>query len=211
MQTRMSGRDSFNVLTNEKALGAVASLISGIISNIANAGLILTGVNPIVSTLVSLQVVGNLLTYFLDIMIAKHVFHGVAVPYGDIHTRFRWFLRSFKGPPFHKFIVACIIEAVIVSTGLIRAREYCDLHKIHFPLRDAVLAGLIAAASFLLIMNVLRFNWVLEETESFTLNVVVMAWMGLSVLVVLCAPTTTAPKLSVNRQNATLWERLSSA
>lgn len=174
--------DSFNVLTQEKARGGVASCVSGVIANALNGGLIMAGMNPAFSTVLALQGAGNLLTYFLDIMVAKKDFHGVPLPYTELGQRFSWFLQSFLGPPFHKFIVACIIEGVLVYAGLERARAYCDLHKIQFWMRDAVLAGLVAAVSFLLIMNILRFNWVLDETESITLNTVVLAWMGLSVL-----------------------------
>lgn len=174
--------DAFNVLTQEKARGGIASCISGALANALNAALIMAGMNPALSTVLSLQVVGNLLTYFLDIMVAKKDFYGKPMPYHQLSHRFRWFMQSFLGPPFHKFIVACIIEGVLVFAGLRRARAYCDLHKIHFWMRETVLAGVVAAVSFLLIMNVLRFNWVLGETESVTLNVVVLAWMALSVL-----------------------------
>lgn len=180
--------DSFSVLTQEKARGGVASLISGIVANLANAALILAGANPAVSTVWTLQVAGNLLTYFLDIMIAKQEFHGRRVSYKDLKTRFTWFLTSIIGPSFHKFIVACVIEACIVYAGLSRARVWCDEHDYRFKLRDALLAAVIAAVSFILVMNVLRFNWVLQETESLTLNIVILAWMGLSVMILLVAP-----------------------
>lgn len=208
--------DAFNVLTNEKARGGLASFISGALSNAMNAGLIFTGVNPILSTVISLQILGNLLTYFLDIMMAKRNFHGVPVSYRDLRTRFDWFVKSFNGPPFHKFIVACVIEAVIVSAGLIQARLYCDRHNIHFHLRDAVLAGIVASISFVLVMNILRFNWVLNEAESVTLNIVVLAWMGLSVLVILVsgagtgtgvgAGTASVPEESVNLSRFPTWQ-----
>lgn len=180
--------DTFSVLSEEKARGGMASLISGVVSNLANGGLILVGVNPAVSTLLTLNLAGNLLTYFLDIMIAKQNFHGSRVSYRDLRTRFRWFLSSFAGPSFHKLIVACIIEACLVYTSFARAKAYCDLHGIHFKLRDAVLAAAIAALSFILVMNILRFNWVLHETESQILNIVVLTWMGLSALVLLVTP-----------------------
>lgn len=180
--------DTFSVLTEEKARGGIASIISGVVANLANGGLILAGVNPAVSTLWTLQVAGNLLTYFLDIMIAKRDFHGSKVSYKNLRTRFKWFLSSFTGPSFHKFIVACVIEATLVYAGLARARVYCDKLDIRFKLRDALLAAVIAGISFVLVMNVLRFNWVLHETESLTLNIVVMTWMGLSVLIMLMAP-----------------------
>lgn len=178
-------RDFFNFLTQEKARGGVASFVSGVVANVMNAALIMAGMNPALSTALSMQIVGNLLTFFLDIMVAKRDFHGAHLPYRDLGTRFSWFLHSLVGPPIHKFIVACIIEGVVVFAGLKRAREYCDLHNIQFWMRDAILAGLVAALSFLLVMNVLRFNWVLDETPSITLDIVVLAWMGLSVLVLL--------------------------
>lgn len=189
MTHTMARNDSFNVLTTEKVRGGIASAISGLLSNIANAGLIVAGVDPILSTLLTLQVAGNLFTYFLDIMIAKREFHGVVVTYNDLRTRFTWFLHSFSGPPFHKYVVACIIEAIIVDAGLSRARQICDKYKIQFFMRDAVLASLIAAVSFILVMNVLRFNWVFNEAESTTLNIVVLAWMGISVVVMLFVPS----------------------
>lgn len=190
--TRKLGYDSFNVLTHEKLRGGVSSFISGLVANVANAGLIMMGVNPLVSTALTLQVAGNLLTYFLDIMIAKRDFGGVSVPYDDLSTRYAWLLRSFAGPPFHKFIVAAIIELVIVYASLAKAIIFCDKHGIKFWMRDAALAGAIAGLSFLLVMNILRFNWVFNETESITLNIVVLAWMGLSVLLFLLVPVPSA-------------------
>lgn len=189
-------KDTFSVLTEEKARGAVASCISGAVANLANGGLIMAGVNPVVSTLWTLQVAGNMLTYFLDIMIAKRDFHGARVPYTDYSKRFTWFVASLIGPSFHKFVVACIIEACLVYAGYARARAYCEQHNIRFKLRDAVLAAVIAMVSFVLVMNVLRFNWVLQETESLTLNIVVMAWMALSALVLLVTPPHTLNRLT---------------
>lgn len=183
-------RDSFNLLTEEKARGGVASFVSGVVANALNAGVMMTGVSPVLSTIITMQVAGNLLLYFLDIMMAKRDFNGSTMPYSDLRRRFHWFLRSFSGPPFHKFVVACIIEGALVYAGLKRARAYCDLHNIRFQMRDAVLAGCVAALSFVLIMNILRFNWVLDETESVTLNIVVIAWMSLSVLALLTGDTT---------------------
>lgn len=200
------GTDSFNVLTTEKLRGGLASFISGVLSNAANAGLIVTGVNPILSTIITLQILGNLLTYVLDIMIAKRDFYGAHVSYKDLRARFIWLVKSFRGPPFHKFVVACIIEAVIVSSGLRGMRQFCDSHNINFPLRDAVLAGVVASISFILVMNVLRFNWVLNEEESVTLNIVVLAWMGISVLLLLVGVSPAGETESVNRSMLSAWQ-----
>lgn len=179
---------NFNTLDSEKARGGLVSFLSGLLANAVNAGAIMSGADPVVSTIVTLQVFGNLLTYFLDIMMAKREFHGTVLSYRAYAKRFEWFLASFQGPPFHKFVVACIIEAIIVFAAVRRLRELCDRHRIHFRYRDAALAAGVAALSFLLVMNVLRFNWVLHETESLTLNIVILAWMGLSTLVLLLAP-----------------------
>lgn len=166
------------------------SFLSGLLANLINAGAIILGADPVISTIVILQVFGNLLTYFLDIMLAKREFQGAPLSYRAYQRRFNWFLRSFAGPPFHKFVVACIIEAIIVFAAMRRVRVFCDRRRIHFKYRDALITAAIAAVSFLLVMNVLRFNWVLNETESLTLNIVILAWLGLSVLILLLTPDT---------------------
>lgn len=180
--------DTFNVLTKEKVRGGVASAVSGCVANLMNVAMILFGMNPLISTTLSLQIFGNMLTYFLDIMMAKKKFHGKTVPYTDHVYRFSWFVKSFMGPPFHKFIVACIIEGVFVYAALMRAREFCEKRKIRFKLRDAGLAAIIGAVSFVFVMNFLRFNWVLEEEESLVLNIVIIAWMAIMVFMILLVP-----------------------
>lgn len=173
----------YDLFTGEKARGAVASIISGIVANGVNTWLILVGVDAMVSTAIVLQLFGNVLTYTLDVMIAKREFYGEPVSYLDLGKRFSWFLRSLVGPPIHKFVVAALIEASIVYIGLKGAREFCDSHDIVFRLRDPILAALIASLTFVLFMNILRFNWVLEERQSLIMDVVILAWMGVSVLV----------------------------
>lgn len=178
----------FDMLTSEKARGGIVSLSTGIAANLMNVALIAGGANPVFTTIITLQVFGNLLTYFLDIMVAKREFLGASLSYTAYASRFRWFLHSLAGPPFYKYIIACILEAIIVFAGMRRARSFCDARQIHFQYRDGLLAALIATVSFLLVMNVLRFNWVLNEQDSLTLDVVVLAWMGLSALMLLLTP-----------------------
>lgn len=179
---------TFNVFSSEKARGGLVSALSGAFANLINAGVIMSGADPVISTIITLQVFGNLLTYFLDIMFAKRDFQGSPLTYRAYARRFSWFLASFTGPPFHKFVVACIIEAIIVFAAMRRIRAFCDRHRIHFRYRDALLTAGVATLSFLMVMNVLRFNWVLDETESLTLNIVILAWMGLSTLMLLLTP-----------------------
>lgn len=189
-------RALFELFTGEKARGALASCISGILANAANAGLIIGfGVNPMLSTALVLQLGGNLLTYMLDIVIAKRLFGGIEIPYTEVCARFKFFALSLLGPMLHKFVVASIIEAAIVYVALNRAIRACDHRGIHFPLRDPILAGIIASITFILFMNILRFNWVYEENDSMLMNCVILSWMGLSSLIVLLVvtPVSTQP------------------
>lgn len=181
-------RHIFSMLTGEKGRGALVSCVTGVTANLVNAALIAMGGPPLLTTIISLQVFGNLLTYFLDIMVAKTTFGGTPLPYTEYASRFRWFMKSLLGPPFYKFVIASTIEAIIVFAGFRRATALCDEHNIKFRHRDAVLAAAIASLSFFLLMSVLRFDWVLNESESLTLDVVVLAWMGLSALAVLLTP-----------------------
>ena len=177
------------LLTPEKLRGALASVISGSASSAGILfGTIALGLSAPVSLVLFGYLLGSVLGYSLDILIAKQYFgttSPVAVPYGDLYTRGKWLVKSFAHRHFFRFIVTVVIETLTTLAMLGAVVRAMDAHGIlaGWGLRDAVTAVAVAFVNFWMFGNVLRFDWAYRETENPVLNVVVLLWMTLSMLV----------------------------
>jgi hypothetical protein len=182
--------DLYRPFTAEKLRGMVMSLVASVASNGLNIfGQSILGMSPLVSTTIFLQVFGNLLVYVLDILFAKEIINGERVSYLDAGTRLRWMLKSFFKSTFLKYIITILIDSIILVEMLDFGIFVCEKNGIRFKFRNEIIAGLISIVTFILWVNALRFNWAYAETENATLNIIIIAWLGISITV-FCATRT---------------------
>ena len=181
------------LMTNEKLRGALAGAISGSTAAGLNLlGVTVMGLNDTMSALFFTFLGGSMLSYVLDILLAKRAFAmpgsgGLPrdVPYAAIGKRARWLIRSFGRRFFFRFLVTVVIETL---TGLAMLRAVIhelDTHGIlpHWRLRNAFAAMAVAVVNFALFGNILRFDWAYNEQEHPILSMVVLMWMALAMLV----------------------------
>lgn len=182
-----SSSDLYEPFTGEKIRGMIASLVASVSGNAMNIfGQSVLHLNPLLSTALFLQLGGNLIGYFLDIVAAKEKFSGTRVPYTDILKRVILALRSFSSTMFSKFTVTVIIDTVIVIEMLKTALDVFDAYDIKFKFRNEITAAFISLLTFVLWVNALRFNWAYVEEDNPLMNIVMIAWLGLT-LMVFCA------------------------
>jgi hypothetical protein len=155
------------------------------------------GLSPIISAFLFLYVVGAPLGYSLDVLFAKRDFaqrttaegnapKPVRVLYSDLGRRARWLARSFTRRYFVRFIVTVIIETLtglVMLDAAIRAMDRYAVLPEHRLARDAAAAVVVTVVNFFLFGNILRFDWAYREVENPTMNIAVLAWLGVSMLV----------------------------
>jgi len=179
-----------STFTGEKMRGALTSVVTGSTVMGLNAfGVFSLGLSAPMSALLFVYVVGGVLGYSADIMFAKSDFmvggELMRLPYGAVRKRGAWLMRSFFRRFFVRYFVTLVIETL---TGLAMLNALIrEMDKRHFltdykTLRDATTAVVVAVLNFLLYGNVLRFDWAYREVEHPVMNMVVLAWMGVSML-----------------------------
>ena len=182
-----------SLFTGEKMRGALASAISGTTANGLNVlGVAVLGLSAPASAVIFTFLTGSMMSYVLDILIAKRTFgrspNAEAVPYLDLGRRFRWLFRSFGRRFFFRFVITVIIETLTGLAILRAAIRALDDRGILTGdsvrrYRDVGAAILSAVAVFALFGNILRFDWAYVEDEHPILTMVVLMWMGVTLLV----------------------------
>lgn len=187
-------------LKGEKARGLLCSMISGSISNSLNGISIKTGIlKPATSTFIWLFVFGGILTYILDIVIAKDKFYMVYkdkknvishIPYNDYMKRIKWLLDSFKKKYFFRYIITLLLDSMIGITIIEYVISYSDKHNILnsekvLPFRDMFIGGSVASFTFILYLNQLRFDWAYKNKENPLLNTMILMWFTILIVIFL--------------------------
>ena len=179
-----------NLLKNEKNMGKLTSITSVIIANILNYILnIGFGINIQESSGISLYLIGNILGYVLDLLFAKKKLYlidknGNPKLIDNFNDKIKFVLLSFVDKYFIKYVILCVIDAII---GLILLK-YCikilDENKIllNFKYRNLIVALLIPTVTYFLYVNNLRFDWAYEYNENFLLNVLMYVWLTIVLL-----------------------------
>lgn len=179
---------SFEVFNEEKARGMACSTVSGCIAGGLTVAGVKLGMKTTTSAVVFLYIVGNIMTYAADIMFAKRSFlqdgRIVRLPYDAFHKRSAYLLRSFVGRKFVKFGVTVLLDTLIGLALLRAATRFMDENDflVHFKYRDAITAILITIFTFMLYLNILRFDWAYSDVENPMLNVTVLMWSTLVLL-----------------------------
>lgn len=180
------------LFTGEKVRGALASTISGSIATGLNLlGVAAFGLSASTSAVLFTFLLGSFLSYVLDILIAKRSFvlsRGDIprdVPYARLGQRALWLIRSFGHRFFYRFVVTVIVETLTGIAILRAVIKELDEHRVlpDWKLRDAFAAISVAVVVFLLFGNILRFDWAYKEVEHPVLNMIVLLWMGMTMIV----------------------------
>ena len=185
-------------VVSEKMRGAVVSLISGTTASSLNFFCIyVLGISAPVSTAICMNLFGSILSYSLDILFAKKDFTviggGAPVPLsyglrdpGHFRMRLKWWLKSFRKRFFFRFVVTVIIETLTVVAlirAAIRTMDDANFLMEHRKMRDAATSLVASGLVFIFFGNILRFDWAYREVEDKVMNIVVLAWLAMSVLV----------------------------
>ena len=179
-----------NLLKNEKNMGKLTSITSVIIANILNYILnIGFGINIQESTGISLYLIGNILGYVLDILFAKKNLYlidktGNPKLIDNFNDKIKFVLLSFIDKYFIKYVILCVIDAIIGLILLKYCIEILDENKIllNFKYRNLIVALLIPTVTYFLYVNHLRFDWAYEYNENFLLNVLMYVWLTIVLL-----------------------------
>ena len=179
-----------NLLKNEKNMGKLTSITSVIIANILNYILnIGFGINIQESTGISLYLIGNILGYVLDILFAKKNLYlidknGNPKLIDNFNDKIKFVLLSFIDKYFIKYVILCVIDAIIGLILLKYCIEILDENKIllNFKYRNLIVALLIPTVTYFLYVTDLRFDWAYEYNENFLLNVLMYVWLTIVLL-----------------------------
>jgi len=171
------------------------------------------GMDPTLSSLLFVYVLGNSVAYTGDIMFAKERFlpntkrkkkeeeedaphEEKKIPYDAYLERFMWLLRSFADKYFYRFIVTVVVDT-LVGIALIRASiDFLDEHEVltDFKWRDMFVTGLVSVITFFLYTNVLRFDWAYRSYTDVTTDMVIL--IGMVVILMVFAQTYRRDKIS---------------
>lgn len=182
----------FSKLTS-KQRGTVTTLVSGALGNALHLIFLQTGLGQ-TGAFVLFVIIGNIITYSLDILFAKRVFHiahGFAgqvpytgsIPYHDLITRAQWLIKSFVSLHFFRFSITILVDLIISLSLIDFLKKFCDARDIHFWARDFIIATVVPAFTFLLFLNILRFDWAYSEKASPIMNVMVLLWVSVVILI----------------------------
>ena len=179
-----------NLLKDEKKLGKLTSITAVIIANILNYILnIGFGINIQESSGISLYLIGNILGYVLDLLFAKKKLYlidknGNPKLIDNFNDKIKFVLLSFVDKYFIKYVILCVIDAIIGLILLKYCIEILDENKIllNFKYRNLIVALLIPTVTYFLYVNNLRFDWAYEYNENFLLNVLMYVWLTIVLL-----------------------------
>jgi hypothetical protein len=124
-------------------------------------------------------IVANLLSYSLDILLAKANFGGKRISLYDQSFRFKYLIKKFFTYQLVKFFIVVCIDLIIVNSVFKRVIKFLDEKDIKFRNRDQIVMFLLTTFSFILYGNMLRFEWVYVEKTNLTLDVLLLSWLSI--------------------------------
>jgi hypothetical protein len=168
---------------SESAAGYATSVATGVTTLAGVAAAQSLGAPP-ESLVAPASVLGNLLGYSLDVLFAK------AFPAGTtLAGKSAALLASFATPMFLRFLTTVCVDVLVNAVAVDFVRQYLEESGLaaRSGLPDGVADGLVifgvSAASFVLLINTLRFGWAYREPHDPVLSVVV----GMSLATLMCA------------------------
>ena len=190
---------------SEKERGIIGYILAIILANAFN--LILSNTTTLTieqSTFISMYIIGSIIVYTSDIIIAKDCFYINGkmryVSHYDVSTRFNWFLTSLTDKYFFRFLITVIIDTIVGISILKYSIATLDDKKIltEWKYRNYVIVFVIAIFTYVLYLSTLRFDWAYSNEENVMLNILVIAWVSLAILI---SSQTTAISSNVKWRN----------
>lgn len=184
----------------EKERGIIGYILAIILANTFN--IILTNTTTLTieqSTFISMYIIGSIIVYTSDIIIAKDRFYIDGklryVDHFDLSTRFNWFLTSLTDKYFFRFLMTVIIDTIVGISILKYAISTLDDKKllIKWKYRNHVIVFVIAIFTYVLYLSTLRFDWAYSDDENVMLNILVIAWVTLAILISSQSTSITTP------------------
>ena len=164
--------------TLESSRGIVTSIVSNGLSQLL---IYLTSKTEIKNKDLILYLItflfANVLSYSLDILLAKDRFNGVEVPLSDIKTRSKYLLEKFLSFQIVRFFVLVCIDVIVVSAIFKKTRKFLDSKDIKFKNRDQILMVCITFLTFMIYGNTLRFSWVYVDKENTMFDALMFSWL----------------------------------
>lgn len=175
---------------DEQDRGVFGYIVAGIIAYFINIFLSKTTTLTVAqTTFIAIYLIGNLIVYSFDILFAKKQFFidGAlqTIPYSELATRGYWLLHSFYQQFFFRFIVTVIIDTIVGLTILKFTIAYLDKLNIlkDWKYRNYIVAFVIATLTYVLYLGTLRFRWAYQQKTPVYLDILVMAWVSISLLI----------------------------
>lgn len=170
----------FKISNIEYTRGVLTSILSSAITQVL---IYLTSKLKIKQKVVILYIItfiiANLLSYSLDILLAKDNFGGVRISLYDQSFRFKYLMKKFFTYELVKFFIIVCIDFIIVNSVFKSAIKFLDKKDIKFKNRDQIVLFLLTSFSFMLYGNMLRFEWVYVEKTNLTLDVLLLSWLSI--------------------------------
>jgi hypothetical protein len=193
---------------SEKARGIIGYILAIILANSVN--LILSNTTTLTieqSTFISMYIIGSIIVYISDIIIAKDCFYldgkMTRVSHYDLSTRFKWFLSSLIDKYFFRFLITVIIDTIVGISILKYVITTFDEKKIltEWKYRNYVIVFVIAIFTYVLYLSTLRFDWAYSNEENVMLNILVIAWVTLAILISMASRQTKDMSSNVKWRN----------
>ena len=183
----------FNSEQRRSAFGYLGSaLIANLLNNVLSK---YTALSVQQTSFISIYIVGNIILYSYDILVAKQNFFlesykGIknyygAVAYSDVATRLKWLGQSFYQKYIFRFVITVILDTIIGLSLLkytIQKLDDFDILKT-WKYRNIIVATAVSALTFFLYLSTLRFKWAYEYKENILLNIIVMVWLSIAILI----------------------------
>ena len=164
--------------TLESSRGIVTSIVSNGLSQLL---IYLTSKTKIKNKDLILYLItflfANVLSYSLDILLAKDKFNGVEVPLTDLTTRSKYLFEKFFSFQIVRFFVLVCIDVIVVSAIFRKTRKFLDHKNIKFKNRDQLLMIVITFLTFIVYGNTLRFSWVYVDKENTMFDALMFSWL----------------------------------
>ena len=171
-------------LTEQFIRSGVASVSATFVAHVVNGFTLYNSkANSNVVTFISLFVIGNILSYSFDILFAKKYFNNLIIPYNRINDRLMYLMKSYLSHTFAKYVITVLIDVILIYTLHKFIVNYCDKNNIDFKYRNSIIASILSASTFILFINQIRFNWAYNSNSGINTDIVMYAWLGLSVLI----------------------------
>jgi hypothetical protein len=190
-------KNLISIFSKEKNIGVLTSAVAFFLTNGLNYYLHNhKNVDIKTSTFISIYIIGNFISYFLDFAFAKKnlylssykgktPYYG-PVPFSDQKTRWMFIFKSFGKPYIFRFFILVLIEVMIglvILKFILKVMDDNDILK-RWKFRNVSVALLSSFFTFYLFIRTLRFDWVYEYKAEPIIDIIVSIWFTIIILIV---------------------------